>query len=490
MPARDGPRAPHRRDQRGQPPLRGRRQRAARHPAARLSGVLVLVAAPDRGPRAPFPRRRARSPRLRSERQAPERRGVRAPRAGRRRARAGRGVRRAPGGDRRPRLGRRRRLELRHGAPGGHAAPRGDELPAPGDLRAASQDRPPPARTQLVHVLLPDPVAPGGAPRPRPRAPDRRRHPPYGGAPGLAQRGGPPAPPRGGLPTRRAARRDQLLPRRLPQPRGARAVAAVAASVPGRRPADRGPARAARGLAQDHRADAAGLGRAGRRARQGAVGRHGAAHGRALRGEVHPALGPLGAAGAAPGRERLPARLPGRPGAGAHAGGAVADQGRVEIQAATSRRRRTAGTSAPSAITASSAKTREVPIRSTSAPASARPVAPPRPKAIPPYRAWPPVRFSAGTSRERRRMLARWNAENVIACPVCSATTAASERAAAVSAQRTAVSTSTTTISCDGATRSTRRAPQKKRAISAMTARPQVRPGTVSGKPRLVVWTA
>src|SRR5438128_3272437 len=206
MPARDGPRAPHRRDQRGQPPLRGRRRRATRHPAARLSGVLVLVAAPDHGPRAPFPRRRARSPRLRSERQAPERRGVRAPRAGRRRARAGRGVRRAPGGDRRPRLGRRRRLELRHGAPGGHAAPRGDELPAPGDLRAASQDRPPPARTQLVHVLLPDPVAPGGAPRPRPRAPNRRRHPPHGGAPGLAQRGGPPAPPRGGLPDRKSTR--------------------------------------------------------------------------------------------------------------------------------------------------------------------------------------------------------------------------------------------------------------------------------------------
>ena len=53
-----------------------------------------------------------------------------------------------------------------------------------------------------------------------------------------------------------------------------------------------------------------------------------------------------------------------------------------------------------------------------------------------------------------------------------------------------AVSTSTTTISCDGATRSTRRAPQKKRTISAMTARPQVRPGTVSEKPRLAVWTA
>src|SRR5216110_1728818 len=96
-----------------------------------------------------------------------------------------------------------------------------------------------------------------------------------------------------------------------------RAAAAVAAPVPVRRPADRGPARAARGLAQDHRAHAAGLGRAGRRARQGAVARHGAAHRRAVRGEVHPALGPLGAAGAAPGRERLPARLPGRPGAGA-----------------------------------------------------------------------------------------------------------------------------------------------------------------------------
>jgi len=86
--------------------------------------------------------------------------------------------------------------------------------------------------------------------------------------------------PRGGLPTRRAARRHQLLPRRLPQPE-ARALCRVAAAVPVRRAADRGPARPARGLAPDQRAHAAGLGEQDV-ALGKAVGRHGAAHGRAF----------------------------------------------------------------------------------------------------------------------------------------------------------------------------------------------------------------
>src|SRR5262249_61698563 len=67
-------------------------------------------------------------------------------------------------------------------------------------------------------------------------------------------------------------------------------------------------------VADVRRAEAADLGRGGRRAGEGADHRHGAALQRPVRGTLHPRLRPLGAAGAARAGEPLAPRVP-RPGA-------------------------------------------------------------------------------------------------------------------------------------------------------------------------------
>ena len=69
-------------------------------------------------------------------------------------------------------------------------------------------------------------------------------------------------------PAGRAAQRDQLLPRRVPRPRGAAQPAPLAAPLPPRRPPVPAAARALEDWPKIIAADAAHLGRAGRRARK------------------------------------------------------------------------------------------------------------------------------------------------------------------------------------------------------------------------------